>query len=113
VTLAALAASAGVTSLTIDKYRKTFIVILLPRVAVRPGNIPATEPVTPGMIAQAFRLAEEEGKFRVNDVSPVEAAAHIHVPVLRCEYISRSLAPHLRRAQRTQATAARPRRASQ
>jgi alpha-beta hydrolase superfamily lysophospholipase len=30
----------------------------------------------------AFHLAEEEGHFRVDDVSPVTAAARIHVPVL-------------------------------
>jgi alpha-beta hydrolase superfamily lysophospholipase len=30
----------------------------------------------------AFRLAEVEGRFRVDDVSPVAAAAHIRVPVM-------------------------------
>jgi len=35
-----------------------------------------------GNIADAFKLAEEEGKFRADDVSPVAAAAHIVAPTL-------------------------------
>jgi uncharacterized protein len=35
-----------------------------------------------GNIAEAFKLAERDGKFRADDVSPVAAAAHISVPVL-------------------------------
>jgi len=34
-----------------------------------------------GMIAKAFVRAEERGHFRVDEVSPVRAAAHIRVPV--------------------------------
>jgi alpha-beta hydrolase superfamily lysophospholipase len=33
-------------------------------------------------LEEAFRLAETEGKFRVDEVSPVRAGAHITVPVL-------------------------------
>lgn len=33
-------------------------------------------------IREAFALAEREGRFRVDEVSPVKAAARIHVPVL-------------------------------
>jgi pimeloyl-ACP methyl ester carboxylesterase len=33
-------------------------------------------------ISQAFAIAEQEGHFRVDDASPVKAAAQIHVPVL-------------------------------
>jgi alpha-beta hydrolase superfamily lysophospholipase len=35
-----------------------------------------------GNIAEAFRLAEAEGKFRVDDASPVAAAARIAAPTL-------------------------------
>ena len=35
-----------------------------------------------GQIRQAFALAEREARFRVAEVSPVKAAARIHVPVL-------------------------------
>ena len=35
-----------------------------------------------GNIAEAFRLAEAEGKFRVDDVSPAAAAARITAPTL-------------------------------
>jgi alpha-beta hydrolase superfamily lysophospholipase len=34
------------------------------------------------MIRHAFTLAEQRGRFSVDEVSPVLAAAHIHVPVL-------------------------------
>ena len=37
---------------------------------------------TPGAIDRAFRLAEEQGHFSVDAVSPVTAAARIRVPVL-------------------------------
>jgi len=37
---------------------------------------------THGLIERAFRLAEQQGHFDVDAVSPVIAAAHIHVPVL-------------------------------
>jgi dipeptidyl aminopeptidase/acylaminoacyl peptidase len=37
---------------------------------------------TPGALDRAFRLAEEQGHFSVDAVSPVTAAARIHVPVL-------------------------------
>jgi pimeloyl-ACP methyl ester carboxylesterase len=37
---------------------------------------------TAGVIDRAFRLAEEQARFQVDDVSPVQAAAHIKVPVL-------------------------------
>jgi pimeloyl-ACP methyl ester carboxylesterase len=33
-------------------------------------------------IDEAFRIAEEKGRFRIDGVSPVAAAARIHVPVL-------------------------------
>jgi alpha-beta hydrolase superfamily lysophospholipase len=36
---------------------------------------------TKGDIEAAFRLAEQQANFRVDDVSPVAAAAHIQVPV--------------------------------
>jgi alpha-beta hydrolase superfamily lysophospholipase len=35
-----------------------------------------------GNIADAFRLAEAEGKFRADDVSPMAAAAHVIAPTL-------------------------------
>lgn len=35
-----------------------------------------------GMIRKAFAIAEERGRFRVDSVSPVDAARGIHVPVL-------------------------------
>ena len=35
-----------------------------------------------GNIAEAFRLAEQEGKFRADDVSPMAAAPRIAAPVL-------------------------------
>ena len=35
-----------------------------------------------GNIADAFKLAEAEGKFRADDVSPMAAAAHITAPTL-------------------------------
>jgi uncharacterized protein len=35
-----------------------------------------------GNIAEAFRMAEQEGKFRVDDVSPMAAAARVAAPVL-------------------------------
>jgi alpha-beta hydrolase superfamily lysophospholipase len=35
-----------------------------------------------GNLAEAFQLAEAEGKFRVDDVSPVSAAPHIASPTL-------------------------------
>ena len=34
------------------------------------------------LVARAFRLAEAEGRFTIDDVSPVRAAANIRVPVL-------------------------------
>jgi uncharacterized protein len=37
---------------------------------------------TPGMVREAFRLAEEQAHFKVDEVSPVEAAKRIKVPVL-------------------------------
>jgi len=37
---------------------------------------------TPGMIEKAFRLAEEQAHFKVDEVSPVKAAEQIKVPVL-------------------------------
>ena len=37
---------------------------------------------TPWSIKQAFDLAEQRGRFRVDEVSPQKAAAMIHVPVL-------------------------------
>jgi len=37
---------------------------------------------TPGAIGRAFQLAEQQGHFDVDAVSPVIAAAHITVPVL-------------------------------
>jgi pimeloyl-ACP methyl ester carboxylesterase len=37
---------------------------------------------TPGTIERAFALAETEGRFTVDDVSPVRAAARITAPVL-------------------------------
>lgn len=37
---------------------------------------------SPGVIGQAFRVAEQQAGFRVDDVSPVRAAATIAVPVL-------------------------------
>ena len=37
---------------------------------------------TSGIIARAFRVAEQQGGFSVDDVSPVAAAADIKVPVL-------------------------------
>jgi dipeptidyl aminopeptidase/acylaminoacyl peptidase len=37
---------------------------------------------TPGVIARAFQLAEQEGGFAIDDVSPVVAAARVKVPVL-------------------------------
>jgi pimeloyl-ACP methyl ester carboxylesterase len=39
-------------------------------------------PFTSGIIAKAFRLAEQQGRFKVDAVSPVVAAAHIRIPVL-------------------------------
>jgi uncharacterized protein len=35
-----------------------------------------------GNISDAFKLAEDEGKFRADDVSPMAAAAHITAPTL-------------------------------
>lgn len=35
-----------------------------------------------GNISDAFKLAEQEGKFRTDDVSPMAAAAHITAPTL-------------------------------
>jgi len=37
---------------------------------------------TAGIIAQAFRVAEQQGAFSVDDVSPVAAAADVRIPVL-------------------------------
>lgn len=37
---------------------------------------------TRGEVAEAFAIAERQGRFRVADVSPVDAARHIAVPVL-------------------------------
>src|SRR5258706_7023272 len=37
---------------------------------------------TPGAIAMAFQIAEQQGHFPVDDVSPVIAAAQIKIPVL-------------------------------
>ncbi len=37
---------------------------------------------TPGLIREAFRIAEGKGRFQIDDVSPVEAARTITVPVL-------------------------------
>lgn len=38
--------------------------------------------LTDRIIRKAFVIAEERGSFRIRDVSPVEAARHIRVPVL-------------------------------
>jgi len=38
--------------------------------------------LTPGLIQRAFAAAEREGRFEVDAVSPVAAAAHVTVPVL-------------------------------
>lgn len=38
--------------------------------------------LTPGLIDAALREAETRARFRVDDVSPVEAAARVYVPVL-------------------------------
>jgi alpha-beta hydrolase superfamily lysophospholipase len=38
--------------------------------------------LTNGAIEKAFTIAEREGRFVVDDVSPVRAAAHVRVPVL-------------------------------
>jgi len=38
--------------------------------------------LTSSVIAQAFSLAERDGHFLVDEVSPVEAAAHLRMPVL-------------------------------
>jgi hypothetical protein len=38
--------------------------------------------LTESMIAEAFRLAERDGHFTVDEVSPVTAASRIHQPVL-------------------------------
>jgi pimeloyl-ACP methyl ester carboxylesterase len=35
-----------------------------------------------GMVRKALRIAEERGRFSVDEVSPVRAAGSIHVPVL-------------------------------
>lgn len=35
-----------------------------------------------GMIGKAFRIAEMEAGFRIDDVSPVTAASHLAIPVL-------------------------------
>jgi pimeloyl-ACP methyl ester carboxylesterase len=37
---------------------------------------------TSGVIARAFQLAEQQGRFRVDDVSPAAAAMTIRSPVL-------------------------------
>ena len=37
---------------------------------------------TAGLIARAFRVAEQQGGFDVDSVSPLAAAAQVHVPVL-------------------------------
>jgi uncharacterized protein len=37
---------------------------------------------TPGIIGRAFQIAEQQGGFEVDAVSPTAAAAHIKVPVL-------------------------------
>jgi len=37
---------------------------------------------TSGIVARAFRVAEQQGGFSVDDVSPVAAAAEIRIPVL-------------------------------
>ena len=37
---------------------------------------------TPGIIARAFQIAEQQGHFRVDEVSPAMAAAEIKIPVL-------------------------------
>jgi dipeptidyl aminopeptidase/acylaminoacyl peptidase len=37
---------------------------------------------TSGIIARAFRLAEQQGRFSVDEVSPVTAAADMRIPVL-------------------------------
>jgi pimeloyl-ACP methyl ester carboxylesterase len=37
---------------------------------------------TPGAIARAFQIAEQQGHFRVDEVSTVIAAAQIRIPVL-------------------------------
>ena len=37
---------------------------------------------TEGAIRRAFAIAEERGRFRIDDVRPVDAARNIHVPVL-------------------------------
>ena len=37
---------------------------------------------TPGVIDRAFRLAEQQARFRVDEVSAAKAAAHIKIPVL-------------------------------
>jgi hypothetical protein len=47
---------------------------------VATGRAPAY--FTSGIIARAFRIAEQQGNFSVGDVSPVNAAAGIRIPVL-------------------------------
>jgi len=37
---------------------------------------------TAGVIGRAFRIAEDQGGFRVDEVSPVAAAREIRIPVL-------------------------------
>ena len=37
---------------------------------------------TPGIIAHAFRIAEQQGHFEIDGVSPVAAAARLKIPVL-------------------------------
>ena len=37
---------------------------------------------TAGIIGRAFRIAEDQGGFRVDEVSPVAAAREIRIPVL-------------------------------
>jgi pimeloyl-ACP methyl ester carboxylesterase len=38
--------------------------------------------LTEGMIRRAFAIAEQRGNFQVDDVSPLEAARHLTIPVL-------------------------------
>jgi dipeptidyl aminopeptidase/acylaminoacyl peptidase len=37
---------------------------------------------TPGLIARAFRIAEQQGHFEIDAVSPVAAASRLKIPVL-------------------------------
>ena len=55
---------------------------------------------TPGIIARAFRIAEQQGHFEIDGVSPVAAAARLKIPVLLVHGAADSDTPpdHSRRA---------------